>query len=109
MHSQQRRDHPRPVEATTTYGKVTNAAAKLTPPKDVPLKDPKDWKVIGKRLARLDTVDKTTGKQIYGMDLKLPGMLNAAVKDSPVFGGKVKSVDDAAVLKRPGEIGRAHV
>ena len=91
-----------PSKRTTTYGKVTNAAAKLTPPKDVPLKDSKDWKVIGKRLARLDTVDKTTGKQIYGMDLKLPGMLNAAVKDSPVFGGKVKSVDDATVLKRPG-------
>ena len=87
---------------TTTYGKVANAAAKLTPPKDVPLKDPKDWTVIGKRLARLDTVDKTTGKQIYGMDLALPGMLNAAVKDCPVFGGKLKSVDDAAVLKRPG-------
>ncbi len=93
-----------PSKRTTTYGKVANAAAKLAPPKDVPLKDPKDWKVIGKRLARLDTVDKTTGKQIYGMDLKLPGMLNAAVKDSPVFGGKVKSVDDAGVLKRPGVV-----
>ena len=77
-------------------------AAKLTPPADVKLKDPKDWQIAGKRLARLDTVDKTSGKQIYGMDLKLPGMLNAAVKDSPVFGGKVKSIDDAAVLKRPG-------
>ncbi len=87
---------------TTTYGAVANAAAKLTPPKDVPLKEPKDWTVIGKRLARLDTVDKTTGAQVYGMDLKLPGMLNAAVKECPVFGGKVKSVDDAAVLKRPG-------
>ena len=89
---------------TLTYGKVANAAALLppTPIADVPLKDPKDWTVIGKRLARLDTVDKTTGKQIYGMDLTLPGMLCAAVKDSPVFGGKVKSVDDSAVLKRPG-------
>lgn len=85
-----------------SYGKVATAAAKLTPPTDIKLKDPKDWTIIGKRLARLDTVDKTTGKQIYGMDLKLPGMLTAAVKDSPVFGGKVKSVDDAAVLKRPG-------
>ena len=93
-----------PTKRSTTYGKVANAAAKLAPPKVVPLKDPKDWKVIGKRLARLDTVDKTTGKQIYGMDLKLPGMLNAAVKDSPVFGGKVRSVDDAAVLKRPGVV-----
>ena len=91
-----------PSKRTTTYGKVANAAAKLTPPTDVKLKDPKDWTIIGKRLARLDTVDKTTGKQIYGMDLKLPGMLNAAVKDAPVFGSKIKSVDDAAVLKRPG-------
>ena len=87
---------------TTTYGKVAAMAAKLTPPTDVKLKDPKDWQLVGKRLARLDTVDKTTGKQIYGMDMKLPGMLNAAVKDSPVFGGKIRSVDDEAVLKRPG-------
>ena len=87
---------------STTYGKVTAAASKLTEPTDIKLKDPKDWIVIGKRLARLDTVDKTTGRQIYGMDLKMPGMLNAAVKASPVFGGKIKSIDDAAVLKRPG-------
>ena len=91
-----------PTKRTTTYGKVALAAAKLEVPKDVPLKNPKDWKLLGKRLARLDTVEKTTGKQIYGMDLKLPGMLNAAVRASPVFGGKIKSVDDAAVLKRPG-------
>ncbi len=93
-----------PSKRSVSYGKVATAAAKLTPTpiNDVPLKDPKDWTVIGKRLARLDTVDKTTGKQIYGMDLKLPGMLNAAVKDSPVYGGKIKSVDDTAVLKRPG-------
>ncbi len=87
---------------TTTYGKVATAAAKITPPKEVTLKDPKDWKLVGKRLARLDTNDKTTGKQIYGSDLVLPNMLNAAIKDCPVFGGKIKSVDDAAVLKRPG-------
>ena len=91
-----------PSRRTTTYGKVANAAAQLTPPTDATLKDPKDWKLAGKRMARLDTVDKTTGKQIYGMDLKLPGMLNAAIKECPVFGGKVKSVDDSAVLKRAG-------
>ena len=91
-----------PTKRTTTYGKIALAAAKLEVPKDVPLKNAKDWKLVGKRLARLDTADKTTGKQIYGMDLTLPGMLNAAVKECPVFGGKVKSVDDAAVLKRPG-------
>ena len=86
----------------TTYGQVAAAAAKLAPPADVPLKDPKDWKIAGKRLARLDTVDKTTGKQVYGTDLKLPGMLNAAIKACPVFGGKVKGYDAASVLSRPG-------
>ena len=87
---------------TTTYGRVAVAAAKVTPPAEVTLKDPKDWKLAGKRLARLDTVDKVTGKQIYGVDLVLPGMLNAAIKDCPVFGGKLKSFDAAAIGKRPG-------
>jgi isoquinoline 1-oxidoreductase subunit beta len=86
----------------TTYGKVAEAAAKLEVPKDVPLKDPKDWKIIGKPLKRLDTADKLTGKQIYGADLKLPGMLNAAIKASPVFGGKVKSVDSGKAESMPG-------
>ena len=92
----------KPTDRTTTYGKVAPAAAKIAPPTDVTLKDPKDWKIAGKRLARLDTVDKTTGKQIYGMDLALPGMLNAAIKDCPVFGGKVKSFDATVATKRPG-------
>ncbi len=87
---------------STTYGKVAVAASKLPPPKDIALKPVKDWKIAGKRMARLDTVDKTTGKQVYGMDLKLPGMLNAAMSDCPVFGGKVKSYDEAAAMKRPG-------
>ena len=91
-----------PSKRKTTFGKMAGAAAKLTPPTEVKLKDPKDWKIAGKRLARLDTIEKTTGKQIYGMDLTMPGMLNAAVMACPVFGGKIKSVDDAAVLKRPG-------
>lgn len=92
----------RPSGRTTTYGKVADAAATLTPPAEVALKDPKDWKLVGKRLARLDTVDKVTGKQVYGADLVLPGMLNAAIKDCPVFGGKVKSFNAAAIEKRPG-------
>jgi len=87
---------------TTTYGKVAAAAAKLTPPTEVTLKDPKTWKIAGKPVKRLDTVDKTTGKQVFGMDLKLPGMLNAAIKDCPVFGGKVKSFDAAKIASRPG-------
>jgi isoquinoline 1-oxidoreductase subunit beta len=92
----------RPSGRTTSYGKVAAAAAKLTPPTEVTLKDPKDWKIAGKRLARLDTRDKLTGAQVYGTDLVLPGMLNAAIKDCPVFGGKVKSFDAAAVLNRRG-------
>ena len=81
----------------TTFGKVAEAAAKLEPPKEVTLKDPKNWKIAGKPVKRLDTADKVNGKQVYGMDLKLPGMLNAAIKDCPVFGGKIKSFDAAKV------------
>lgn len=91
-----------PSGRTTTYGKVAEAAAKLTPPADVKLKDPKDWKLIGKGLLRLDTADKTTGTMVYGIDVKLPGMLNAAIKDCPVFGGKVKSFDEAKVTGMKG-------
>jgi isoquinoline 1-oxidoreductase subunit beta len=87
---------------TTTYGKVAEAAAKLEPPKDVPLKDPKSWTVIGQPVKRLDTVDKTTGKMMYGMDVKLPGMLCAAIKDCPVFGNKLASYDDSKVKTMKG-------
>jgi isoquinoline 1-oxidoreductase beta subunit len=87
---------------STTYGKVAEAAAKLTPPADVKLKDPKDWTVAGKGLLRLDTADKTTGTMIYGIDVKLPGMLNAAIKDCPVFGGKLKSYDEAKITGMKG-------
>ena len=93
-----------PSKRTISYGKVATAAAGLTPPAagTIKLKDPKDWKIVGKRLARLDTVDKTAGRQIYGMDLNMPGMLNAAIVACPVFGGKVKGYDEAGVMKRPG-------
>ena len=92
----------KPSGRKTTYGQVAEAAARLEPPKDVPLKDPKNWKIAGKPVKRLDTVDKVTGKQVYGFDLKLPGMLNAAIKDCPVFGGKVKSFDAAKVSGMKG-------
>ena len=91
-----------PSGKTTTYGKVAEAAAKIEPPADVKLKDPKDWKIIGKPLKRLDTADKTTGKMMYGIDVKLPGMLNAAIKACPVFGGKVKSYDEAKIAGMKG-------
>ncbi len=91
-----------PSGRSSTYGKVAEAAAKLQPPVDVKLKDPKDWKLAGKGVKRLDTADKLTGKQVYGIDVKLPGMVNAAIKDCPVFGGKLKSFDAAKVASMPG-------
>ena len=89
---------------TTTYGKVADAAAKLDvpDPKSIKLKDPKEWKIAGKPLPRLDTIDRVTGKQVYGLDVKLPGMLSAAIKDCPVFGGKLKSYDESKVSGMPG-------
>jgi isoquinoline 1-oxidoreductase subunit beta len=92
----------RPSNRKVSFGKVATAAASVTPPTDVALKDPKQWKIAGKPLARLDTKDKLTGKQIYGTDLTLPGMLNATVRACPHFGGKVKSFEAAAVAKMPG-------
>jgi len=91
-----------PSKRHTSYGKVAAAAARLAPPADVPLKDPSQWTIIGKPLKRLDTADKLTGKQIYGADLRLPGMLNAAIRDCPVFGGKVRSFDAAKAAAMPG-------
>jgi isoquinoline 1-oxidoreductase subunit beta len=93
-----------PSGKKTTYGKVVEAAAKLQPPADadIKLKDPKDWKLVGKGLKRLDTVEKTNGQMIYGTDVKLPGMLNAAIKDCPVFGGKLKSYDEAKITGMKG-------
>ena len=103
MHRGQQRHHAHAASGkTTTYGKVAEAAARLEPPADVKLKDPKDWKIAGKGVKRLDTADKTTGKMIYGIDVKLPGMLNAAIKDCPVFGGKLKSFDEAKITGMKG-------
>ena len=91
-----------PSGRTVSYGQMAAAAAKLTAPADVPLKDPKTWKIAGKPVPRLDTLAKLDGSQVYGMDLKLPGMLNAAILDCPVFGGKLKSFDAAKVVNMPG-------
>ncbi|MDB5810929.1 MAG: isoquinoline 1-oxidoreductase subunit beta [Betaproteobacteria bacterium] len=88
----------------TTYGKVAGAAAKLTPPdtKGIQLKDPRQWKIAGKPLPRLDTAQKTDGSLVYAIDLQLPGMLNAAIKQSPVFGSKLVSFDEAKIASMPG-------
>ena len=82
------------------YGEVAEAAGKLAPPKDVKLKDPKDWKIIGKSTARFDIPDTVMGRQRYGIDVQLPGMVYAAVVQSPVFGGKVKTIDAAKLQGR---------
>ncbi|MBC9179622.1 xanthine dehydrogenase family protein molybdopterin-binding subunit [Pseudoroseomonas ludipueritiae] len=87
---------------TLRYAEVVTEASRLTPPSDVPLKDPAQWTVIGKPLPRLDTADKTTGKLIYGQDLRMPGMLIAVPKRCPVFGGTLKSFDAASVSGMPG-------
>jgi isoquinoline 1-oxidoreductase beta subunit len=85
-----------------SYGELVDAANTQTPPKDVALKDPKDFVLIGKPLKRLDTPDKTNGKAVYGIDAMLPGMKFATLKACPVFGGKVARVDDSVARKLPG-------
>ena len=82
-----------PGNRRTTYGKVAEAAAKLPVPEKPALKDPKDWKIAGKPIKRLDTAEKVVGKAMYGADYTMPGMLNAAIRISPVFGGTVTSFD----------------
>ena len=84
------------------YGELVEEASKLEPPKEVALKNPKDYKVIRKSLARQDTPLKTNGSAIFGLDKKLPGMLYAVVERNPRFAGKVKSFDDSEAKKIPG-------
>jgi isoquinoline 1-oxidoreductase beta subunit len=88
----------------TSYGKLAALASKVTPPdpKAIKLKDPKDWTIAGKPLKRLDTADKLNGSKIFAIDLKLPDMLCAAIKDCPVFGGKVTSFDESKIAGMPG-------
>jgi isoquinoline 1-oxidoreductase beta subunit len=85
-----------------SYGALATAAGRQTPPKDVALKDPKDFVLIGRPLKRLDTPDKVNGKAVYGIDAMLPGMKFATLKACPVFGGKVGKVDDTRARKIPG-------
>src|ERR1700723_1349583 len=85
-----------------SYGDLAFAAGSEVPPKDVRLKDPKDFVLIGKPLKRLDTPDKVNGKAVYGIDAMLPNMKFATLKTCPVFGGKVAKVDDSAAKKIPG-------
>ena len=101
MQRGQQRHHPQ-VGQEAHLRRGRRRGAQLEPPKEVKLKDPKDWKIAGKPLKRLDTLDKVTGKQIYGIDFTMPGMLVATVRACPVIGGKLKSFDAAKVEKMPG-------
>jgi isoquinoline 1-oxidoreductase beta subunit len=85
-----------------SYGVLALAASSEVPPKDVPLKKPEDFVLIGKPLKRLDTPDKVNGKAVYGIDAMLPDMKFATLRSCPVFGGKVARVDDSAARKVPG-------
>ncbi len=85
-----------------TYGKLTARAAALPVPDGVPLKEPKDWKILGTRVPRLDTPAKVNGSAGFGIDVKLPGLLVGVVARSPVFGGKLKSFDATKAKAVPG-------
>jgi isoquinoline 1-oxidoreductase beta subunit len=89
---------------STTYGAVAAAASKLEAPdeKAIKLKDPKTWKVAGKPMKRVDTLPMVDGSKVFAIDVKVPGMLNAAVTACPVFGGKLVSFDDAKAKSMPG-------
>jgi isoquinoline 1-oxidoreductase beta subunit len=87
-----------------SYGELAEKAAKLAPPKDVQLKDDASFKLIGRPVKRTDSLVKSTGAAEFGIDVKVDGMLHAAVMQSPVFGGKVASVDKNAVLKMLGVV-----
>ncbi len=87
-----------------SFGALAETAATLTPPKDVVLKDAKDFKIVGKPTRRLDTPEKVNGKAQFGLDVTVPGMLVALIQRPPVFGGKALKVDDTKTKAVPGVI-----
>lgn len=91
-----------PSGRSATFGAFAEAAAKIEPPKEVKLKDPKDWKIAGHSMPRLDTAPKVNGSLVYGIDVKLPGMLCAAIRDCPTFGGKLVSFEADKAASMPG-------
>src|SRR6266404_1844819 len=93
--------HPASAKKAT-YGSLADAASQLKPPQNIPLKDPKQFTLVGKPTRRLDTPSKTNGSAQFGLDVKVPGMLYAVVSRPPTFGGKVSSIDSADALKVPG-------
>ena len=98
------RIHQRNSDKSFSYGELADEASKLPIPKNPKLKDPKDFKIIGKTKPRLDVPDRVTGKAVFGMDVDVPGMVYAAILHSPAIHGKIVSIDDAAAKKIPGVI-----
>ena len=94
--------HHDPSNRAASYGELSTRAARQLPPSDPPLKDPRQFKLIGSPLKRLDTADKVSGKAVFGIDVRLPDMKFATLVSSPVFGGKVAHVDDSKALALPG-------
>jgi isoquinoline 1-oxidoreductase beta subunit len=92
----------KPSSRTLRFGEVAEAAAKLPPPAEPKLKDPKDWTLMGTPQKRLDTMDKVTGKPIFGIDVRVPDMLYAAIVQCPVFGGTPKSYDEDKIRSLKG-------
>ncbi|HEY0525305.1 MAG TPA: xanthine dehydrogenase family protein molybdopterin-binding subunit [Stellaceae bacterium] len=84
------------------YGELAAAAAALAPPEKIALKEPAAWTIIGKPVPRLDTPAKVDGTAIFGIDVRVPGMLTGAIRQSPAFGGKLSAVDDAPALQVRG-------
>jgi isoquinoline 1-oxidoreductase beta subunit len=91
-----------PGRKKTTFGSVASAASKIAPPENPPLKDPKHWTIAGKPIPRVDIPDIVAARIRYGIDAQLPNMLYAAVAQCPVFGGKLKSADEAKIAGRRG-------
>jgi isoquinoline 1-oxidoreductase beta subunit len=93
-----------PTGRRASYGSLAEAASKIAPPKDIPLKDPKDFTLVGKPTHRLDTPSKTNGTAQFGLDVYIPGMLTAVVARAPVFGGKVASFNANQAKAIPGVV-----
>src|SRR5437879_10360364 len=93
-----------PSRRKLRFGQVAQAASKLEPPKDVKLKDPKEWNLIGRPARRLDIPDKVRGKPLFGIDVQLPGMVYAAIAQCPVFRGRLATVAGERLKGRGGLI-----
>src|SRR5262249_13827287 len=91
-----------PSGRSVRFGEVTAAASAVEAPKEIRLKDAKDWSILRKANKRLESIDKVAGKPIYGIDVKLPGMLHAALLQSPVFKGTLRAVDESKIAGMKG-------